>query len=431
MSYPHGHNDVTFSDFFIDRPPGWLEKSGATLSLLFVMLLLAISVLLKYPDIVSGKAIVTNFNPTVVIKSLIDSEVQKVFVNDLQLISAGEPLILLKSDVDYNEILVLEELLVKLEHDLASLSEGNISTLPKLSSLGAIQNSFNLLKTEIFSYVNMDESSNLDASMRKDLNLYNSLKEKIEINNELINLTREKLRTQTERLKNSFSLKEKGLIAAVQLEEIQKEHIDIKLQLQQFYLAKREFEQAISQLDSNTEMMVDSLANRKKASRLDILNLIKRTSSEIDTWKSRFLLSSQQSGQVILDDVIYPGKNVFAGKDILHIRPQNDGGLIVRINVIPIGIGMVELDNKVLVELDGYPSGIYGNLTGRVCRISKFPVDGQYVIDVMLINDSTTDLGINIPLAPYMPGVAHVITNERRLIQRVFSHIYKIFNLHT
>lgn len=80
----------------------------------------------------------------------------------------------------------------------------------------------------------------------------------------------------------------------------------------------------------------------------------------------------------------------------------------------------VKPGQKVNIRFDDFPSMEYGFIHGTVSNISMAPVNSSYIIEVELPQDRTTNYGTQLNLSPEMKGSAEIITEEVRLIQRLF-----------
>lgn len=79
--------------------------------------------------------------------------------------------------------------------------------------------------------------------------------------------------------------------------------------------------------------------------------------------------------------------------------------------------------------MNGYPDNEFGLLKGKVKEISLTPNnEGLYLLDVELPNKLITTFGIEIEFKQEMQGTAEIITDDLRLIERIFYQFRKIFN---
>ncbi|MDP3180740.1 MAG: HlyD family efflux transporter periplasmic adaptor subunit, partial [Bacteroidota bacterium] len=78
---------------------------------------------------------------------------------------------------------------------------------------------------------------------------------------------------------------------------------------------------------------------------------------------------------------------------------------------------------KVNIRLEDYPSMEYGILIGTVKRISTYPENGNYEVEVELPQNLKTNYNTAINLNQEMAGSAEIITENLRLIQRFIKPV--------
>jgi hypothetical protein len=80
------------------------------------------------------------------------------------------------------------------------------------------------------------------------------------------------------------------------------------------------------------------------------------------------------------------------------------------------------------VKLDNYPFQEYGQLKGRVESISKISGENGYTLKVEFEDGMETTYQQKINYQPGMTGTAEVVTEDLRLIERIFNSIREIFD---
>ena len=87
------------------------------------------------------------------------------------------------------------------------------------------------------------------------------------------------------------------------------------------------------------------------------------------------------------------------------------------------GIGKVKLGQRVLIRLDAYPSNEFGFIEGRIASLVPVSLDNHYRANVKLTNGLITNTGQVLPVQPLLQGVAEVMLDDKRLLDRIFSTI--------
>ncbi|MEB2778118.1 hypothetical protein SYJ56_22590 [Algoriphagus sp. D3-2-R+10] len=95
----------------ITTPPAWLIRWGITLVFLITCGLIFLSFFIKYPDFIMSRVLVTTVAPTENMIARISGQIDKIWVNNGEVVSVGQPIASIKSTSDVNSVLLLKKLL--------------------------------------------------------------------------------------------------------------------------------------------------------------------------------------------------------------------------------------------------------------------------------------------------------------------------------
>jgi len=96
--------------------------------------------------------------------------------------------------------------------------------------------------------------------------------------------------------------------------------------------------------------------------------------------------------------------------------------------LLPVqGSGKVKSGQEVNIRLNNYPDQEFGYVKGRVCSVSPVPTaENMYVVDIELPDGMRTNYGKDLPLTREMKGVAEIVTEDMRLIERLLAPLRKL-----
>ncbi|MDJ1485605.1 hypothetical protein QNI16_34260 [Cytophagaceae bacterium YF14B1] len=108
---------------------------------------------------------------------------------------------------------------------------------------------------------------------------------------------------------------------------------------------------------------------------------------------------------------------------LLAVVPQNTQfeGLLL---LSEQGMGKVEAGQNVLIRLDAYPESEFGLLKGQIKQIFPVQFDKKFRVTVALPGKLVTTTGKRIPTQAQMEGSAEIITDNQKLIRRIFANIW-------
>jgi len=94
---------------------------------------------------------------------------------------------------------------------------------------------------------------------------------------------------------------------------------------------------------------------------------------------------------------------------------------------LPIeGSGKVEVGQTANIQLDGFPFREFGIVKSEVKHISLVPQNDFYLVELNLNEGLKTTYGKDIPFRQEMQGNAKIITENRRVVERIFDKLLNI-----
>ena len=145
-------------------------------------------------------------------------------------------------------------------------------------------------------------------------------------------------------------------------------------------------------------------------------------------WELKYVLSSKMDGQVLFLNYWSVNQTVNQGDLVFTIIPKVNSSFIAKLKTPAQNLGKVQVGQNVNIKLHNYPDYEFGVLKGTVTHISEISnKEGVYTIDVSLPKTLITSYNKEIEFKQEMQGVAEIITEDLRLIERVFYQFKKIF----
>lgn len=81
------------------------------------------------------------------------------------------------------------------------------------------------------------------------------------------------------------------------------------------------------------------------------------------------------------------------------------------------------------IRINNFPDQEFGYLIGEIMSISSVPTaEGFYVVEVNFPEGMKTNYGKILPLSRQLQGMADIITEDLRLIERFLMPVKKIIN---
>lgn len=148
--------------------------------------------------------------------------------------------------------------------------------------------------------------------------------------------------------------------------------------------------------------------------------------NELAVWEDRHIIKAPVAGTVSLFKYWSDCQAVTAGEEVLAVVPRSTE-LTGRILLPQTSSGKVRPGQTARIKFDSYPFMEYGMVNGRVLAISAVARDDRYSVEVAFPAGLATSYGRQIEFKQGMQGTAEIVTEDLRLLQRVFyrfRHLY-------
>jgi hypothetical protein len=409
----------------ITKVPHFLLRYGSFCFLLVIILVLSLSYLIKYPDIIVAQAIVTTRNTPQKEIAQLNTRVDTLLIKESGAIKTGALVMVLESTASYKDILALEKVMntVNIEEDFFKFP---IYDLPILF-LGDLESDFAAFENAYLNYdLNrklrpLDNTINSQQFNRKELQLQleNLLSRK---RNNLKELELKKAELQRIRV-----LYEKGVIAK---QELELKELDI-IQYERNY---KSFTSQISQLRNqiyNSTGTIKGINIENETANFTLRRQVNQAfvnlRRAIKSYKNTYLLYSQKDGELNFSQNYNKGNFVQSGEVLFTIFPSESNGYLALCKTPALNTGKIREGQHVRLDLVNYPDAEYGSLMGQVKSMSAITdKDGNYTVMVELPSQLKTTYNKKIKLSQESLAIANVITEDLRLLDRF---IYKFRDL--
>jgi len=407
--------------------PAAIVRIGSSVIFFIVLVLLFFSWLIKYPETILSRVVVTTKIPPLEV-SMRTSGNLLLYKKDGDFVKQNEVIGYLKNSISYEDVKIIAKDLQILESQVKLKSAVIDDRLINQNLiLGPLQVSVINLKQSLYNYNNFKDQFN---STEHILALTRDKQRYIELNR---TLERQKLYSTSQlkiaqkRFAIDSSLLIKRVIAPIEFDKT-------KNSLSQ---AQSELENTVSQIINNSlqvskiELQMQQLKQDDSKSKIDLLNQIissvDAVKSEIAGWEYLNLLKAPTNGTISFQANIVDNQFITMGERLLVINPDSRG--LVCTSYIPMeGFGRIAVGQRSIIKLDNFPFADYGSLNGVVKSISPVPVNGTYMVTIGLIDGLKTSYHKNLKFNQEMQGNVEIITEDQRLIERFFNKFRSLLN---
>ena len=411
----------------LGRPPGWILQWGITFVALAVLSLVGVSWIVRYPDIIEAKVKLITENPPLDLYAQTEGKLSELLVDDKETVTENQLIGVIENSANHKDVERLEILLTKLENK-------SKTKIPDDLELGELQIPF----------------SNF-CQNQKDYNFFKGKKEvrkKVKALKSQIRYLRRKIVSNDNR---KLSIKKEQGIAEENLARMELLLADSTVSKQEKEIADRDVIQIKRQLESIDSESLDNKMKIKElevqiidlesgreddgnSKELELEDNIFSLQGEIEQWKKKYLIVAPVSGQISFPRNINRNQFVKSGQKLMTILPPDGVGEVIGNALLSSeGFGKVKKDSTVYIRLDAFPYKEFGSVVTRVKDLPLSPQeDGMYLVDLELVspienNNLITTSNDTIPFRQELEGTARVITEDRRIFQRLFDELFGLF----
>jgi len=410
----------------LGRQPNIFLKWGITTIFIVISLIFLATWLIKYPDVIRSQVIITTEIPPQKEYAKTRGKISTILIKNNALVKVNQPLAIIENTANYKDIFKLKSII-----DTISISNNSFSfpldELPILF-LGDIESQYALFENSYIQYQlnkQLKPFSNEANANRFSISELNrrlrSLRSQKEINKTELNFKKKDL----DRNKTLF---DKGVISAQAYENIQLEYAQTKRSYKNFEFSISQIQEAIINARKNSRGTEINKLKEEMVLLKNVIQSFNQLKKSIRDWEYRFVLQSNIDGKVSFLDVWNINQTVNQGDLVFTVIPSESSSFIAKLKTPAQNSGKIKINQSVNIKLDNYPSTEFGILNGIVKNISLIPDEkGLYSIDVKLSDKLITSYKKEIVFKQEMTGVAEIITEDLRLIERFFYQLKQIF----
>lgn len=400
------------------RIPSWTVRYGISVIALVVVLLIGLSALIRWPDVVRGTGTLTNADPPRKVVARTSGRLVSTTAMEGDIVQPGDPLAVIESTAAPAAMDSLRNLL-PLVRSFQSGHTDTLTPLPDLA-LGDGRGQWSILRStmnELLVWRTDPYRTERNASLVRKVNHFRRM---ISATEAQVAWSRKKMGNHTLEASIDTALAGKGMIAAAEFRRGQNAFLEqqmnlsaLEASLQQQHITLIELQERLNELTHADNAMERDL-NARAAAALNAME------SFVNSWQLGHELRAPIAGVVHLPGRLTSQQPISFG-DVLFTVVPPDSTFLVEASLPANGSGKVKVGQAVHVEPEGFPKAEYGRLVGTVSHIATTPNANGYRVIISLPNGLKTSFHRSLPFKPEMPVHVEVVTQDRSALGRVFA----------
>ncbi|MFL0139789.1 hypothetical protein V2647_10275, partial [Tenacibaculum maritimum] len=282
---------------------------GNTFFLIFLFLILGLSWVIKYPDIVTSDVILTTSNPPIFLSARIQGKIDTILKLNQEFVEKNDWIAVIGSNANLSHIKKLDTIIEKIReqnYDIEAIHELDMPIL----NVGEIQTNYNSLVKAVIKFNQHKDDGNFvvqESLNNIRISQYNDLVKSAIRDKDISSKELEIIKNDLTRHKQ---LLDKGVIAKKDFEAIELRYLQAVKNLESNISRISQIKSQKISLISQGRNMLHSEEETHLNSELDILEAIKLTELSFLEWKKKHVLISEVSGQINYLDYFSNNKNV-------------------------------------------------------------------------------------------------------------------------
>lgn len=413
----------------IERMP---TKFGVVTTLIVFLIfsfMLFFGCIVRYPDIIQGQITINAKSAPVKLISNSNGKLRIGLLRSMQYVKEGESIAYIQNSANPNTVDFVDSLLKTYNPTNLSILELN-NKLPKNLSLGELNVKYYDFSSRLQQFLDYNynrlydnKEKNLDEILKDQQNAVISAKEKIRMaKNTMVYAHKFYYRDSTLFLKR--------VISESELDKTQMSYIATKDSYQNAINNLSNATQQLYLTESKIQDLGVEKPQKKKELHLALISSYNDLIDNIKIWRQKYVFEAPFTGKVQFQKFYTDGQFVQSGEPIFNVIPEQDK-IFGQVIVPSLGSGKIHQGQQVIVKLDNYPFNEYGSITGIVNSISlstsivkmnETELD-TYQVLIDFPNNLKTNYNTKLTFKPEAKGVAEIITDDKRLIERLFDNL--------
>ena len=410
----------------LTKVPNWMIRWGTVLIFGIILLLLFTSWFIRYPDVVRSEIIITTNTPPEKLVAKVNGKIQAILIQDKAQVKANTPLAVIENSANYNDVFLLKLTVESINLEKSEFPFEKFST----AQLGEIEASYAVFQKEYIA-----------NRLLKDLKPYNvdtkaqgyektQLAERLNLLIEQKSITEKELQLQKTDLNRQESLFKKGVISAQEIEKQRLSFLQSEKNYKNLLSAISQIKSSINDLKRNHQ--TTQINENKENTNLEtnVLQSFYKLKKAIKDWELNYVFRASDEGIVTFLQIWSVNQNISAGENMFAIIPTHQNGFIGKLKAAALNSGKIKENQRVNIRLTNYPDREFGIVKGKVKRISLTPdKDGNLLMDIALPNGLETSYKKKIQFQQEMRGSADIITEDLRLLERIFYQFRSMYQV--
>jgi HlyD family secretion protein len=410
----------------LGKVPHWIVRQGIVIIGIIILALLIGSYFFKYPDTVPATMTLTSTSPPASITAKSNGALKEFYISDGDYVNEKDYLAVIENPASTKEILELKARLVQAMQNPDTL----LSFRYKDLQLGNVQEWYSAFIKALNNYQKFVE---LDFYPKKIRSIYTRIQRYEKYYESMLRqyeIIKEQYRIEGKQFQRDSLLLEKDMISRLSMENTHIQYLKSRTSLESSFSTLENIRIEMAGLHESLIDIERQHQNEKSIIDAELNTAVIQLVNAINTWELTYVLLSPFAGKITFTNYWSENQNVTSGETIFTVIPDKNPELVGKAMLPLARSGKVKTGQQANIYFANYPDEEYGMVKGIVKNISLVPTHNNYAIEITLPEGLLTTYKKELPFSPEMVADIEIITEDLRMIERIFLPIRKLLNNH-
>ncbi len=412
---------------YLEQVPSGLTRWGSVVISTILLVAISLTWLIRYPTLVRADfKLTTQIEPKPVVART-DGRLEKLLIANHQLVSSDQLLGFLESAAHHEEVLQLETELnmIRQLFEKGDFTGFDTLRLASLEHLGDVQTSYQSFRQQFAQLNSLLGKKYYDKKiefLKQDISELETMNRHQKGQYQLYQ--RDAALAESEFAINQKLFKDK-VIAKLDLDREESKMLAKKLPLKSIETSILNNNALMRSKEKEIIDLEKQVSEQKESFRQSINSL----NSSISAWRNRYLLVSPTSGEILFSNNLQEKENVKVNTELFQVFETNSS-YVGTLTIPQDNSGKVKIGQRVLIKFQSYPFEEYGMVEGNISSLPQLSTQDNklFFAFVELPQGLKTNHNKQLTYNYGMTASAEIVTEDLRLIERIFYTIRKVFN---
>lgn len=413
----------------IERMP---TRFGFWISMIVVFLFLIMAIfgwLIRYPDIVQGQIVLNANSAPIKLVANTNGKLKLTHIRSMRDIKEGQVIAYIENGTNPTNVNYIDSLIKLYNPNSEAIIELQ-QKLPENLSLGELNGKYYGFSSALQQFINYKQDGLYDKQEQNLNKILLEQQKQITSAQKRITMAINNLNFVHKFYSRDSILNLKRVISESELDKTQMNYISAKDAYQNVLNNLTAVKQQEQQTKSKLQELGVNKPEKEKELKIALISAYNDLIDNIIIWQQKYVFKAPVNGKIQFQKFYIENQFIQNGEQVFTVIPKAEH-IFGQVILPSLGSGKIKPGQEVIVKLDNYPYNEYGSITGKVNSISLTTNTTKtergdletYQVLVDFPNQLKTNYGTKLAFKAEAKGTAEVITNDRKLIQRLFDNL--------